>query len=112
MPFLVTSRRARGIKSMKMYVCLFVCFTIKAIHLEVAFSLSTDSFLTALRRFIARRGRCSLLFSDCGTNFVGAHRKLVSHMQLASETEKIKWSFNPPIRSSFWRAVGVGGEVV
>ncbi|XP_011859045.1 PREDICTED: uncharacterized protein LOC105556561 [Vollenhovia emeryi] len=100
-PFFVTNRRARRVTPYKVYVCLFICFAVKAIHLEVAFSLSTDSFLSALRRFIARRGRCSLLFSDCGTNFVGAHRELVSHMQLASETEGIKWSFNPPSAPHF-----------
>ncbi|XP_071577731.1 uncharacterized protein [Temnothorax nylanderi] len=94
-PFLMTNRRARGTSSYKVYVCLFVCFAVKAIHLEIAFSLSTDSFLSALRRFVARQGRCSLLFSDCSTNFLGASRELEHHMQLAAEQEKIKWSFNP-----------------
>ena len=95
-PFSITPRRARGVSSFKAYVCLFVCFAVKAIHLEVAFSLSTDSFLAALRRFIARRGRCSSLHSDCGTNFVGASRELEHHMCCAAEREGIKWSFNPP----------------
>lgn len=79
-PFLVTNRRARRITSYKVYVCFFVCFTVKAIYLEVVFSLSTDSFLAFLRRFVARRGKCSLLFSDCGTNFVGAHRELLNNI--------------------------------
>ncbi|XP_024892895.1 uncharacterized protein LOC112468092 [Temnothorax curvispinosus] len=95
-PFNIVTRRARGVSSVKVYACLFVCFSVKAVHLEAAFSLSTDSFLAALRRFVARRGRCSLLYSDCGTNFVGAARELESRMSLAAEREKIKWSFNPP----------------
>lgn len=100
-PFLVSSRRARGITPSKFYVCLFVCFAIKAIHLELAFNLSTESFLAALRRFIARRGRCSQLYSDCGTNFVGANKELIRHMQTAAEQEKIIWSFNPPSAPHF-----------
>lgn len=94
-PFFVSSRRARGVTPYKSYVCLFVCFATKAIHLELACSLLTDSFLAALRRFVARRGRCSHLFNDCGTNFVGAHRELVKCMQSASQEAEIKWSFNP-----------------
>ena len=100
-PFMVTLKRARGAKAQKMYVCLFVCFVIKAVHLELAFSLSTDSFMSALRRFLARRGRCSLIFSDCGTNFVGAHKELASLMREAAEGEKLKWSFNPPSAPHF-----------
>ncbi|XP_024880615.1 uncharacterized protein LOC112460245 [Temnothorax curvispinosus] len=106
-PFNIVTRRARGVSSVKVYACLFVCFSVKAVHLEAAFSLSTDSFLAALRRFVARRGRCSLLYSDCGTNFVGAARELESRMGLAAEREKIKWSFNPPSAPHFgglWEA--------
>ncbi|XP_071577903.1 uncharacterized protein [Temnothorax nylanderi] len=100
-PFSLVTRRARGVSSFKAYVCIFVCFAIKAVHLEVVLSLSTDSFLAALQRFVARRGRCSLLYSDCGTNFVGAARELEGHMSLAAERETIKWTFNPPSAPHF-----------
>lgn len=100
-PFFVHNRRARGATPFKVYMCIFVCFTVKAVHLELAFSLSTESFLFALRRFIARRGRCSQLYSDCGTNFVGVHRELIQHMRTASNRERILWSFNPPSASHF-----------
>ena len=43
-------------------------------HIEVANDLSTDSFINALRRFIARRGQPDEIFSDNGTNFVGDER--------------------------------------
>lgn len=58
-PFFITLGRHRGAKSQKAYLCLFVCFSTKAVHLELASDLSTGAFLAALRRFIARRGRCS-----------------------------------------------------
>ena len=50
-PFTITPIRARGVKSFKAYVSLFVCFTTKAVHLELVFSLTTEAFLAALRRF-------------------------------------------------------------
>ncbi|XP_071576350.1 uncharacterized protein [Temnothorax nylanderi] len=106
-PFPVYNHRSRGATPFKAYVCLFVCFTTKAVHLELAFSLFTDSFLSALRRFMARRGRCLQLYSDCGTNFVGAQRELANYMQAASEREKIRWTFNPPSAPHFgglWEA--------
>ncbi|XP_077259080.1 uncharacterized protein LOC143895662 [Temnothorax americanus] len=106
-PFFVYNRRSRGATPFKAYVCIFICFTTKAVHLELAFSLSTDSFLSALRRFIARRGRCSRIYSDCGTNFVGAQRELVSCMEAASGRKQIQWSFNPPSAPHFgglWEA--------
>ncbi|XP_024874415.1 uncharacterized protein LOC112456237 [Temnothorax curvispinosus] len=59
-------------------------------------------------RFIARRGRCSRIYSDCGTNFVGAQRELVGCMQAASEREQIQWAFNPlsaPHFGGLWETV-------
>ncbi|XP_077282731.1 uncharacterized protein LOC143908796 [Temnothorax americanus] len=61
---------------------------------------------SSLRCFIARRGRCSLIYSDCGTNFVGTQRELVNYMQAALEREQIQWSFNPPSTphfGGFWK---------
>ena len=50
-------------------------------HIEVAGDISTDSFINALRRFIAKRGQPDELFSDNGTNFVGAERVLRESLQ-------------------------------
>ena len=50
-PFVV--RRGRSL--VKSYGVLFTCLSVRAIHLEVAHSLDTDSFINAMRRFIARR---------------------------------------------------------
>lgn len=96
-PFnVILGKRRRGVRAQKVYLCLFVCHATKALHLEIANDLSSNAFIAALRRFIGRRGRCSHLFSDCGTNFVGAYRQLASLMKEAAETEYIAFSTHPP----------------
>lgn len=71
-PFMVKVGR----KEVKRYGALFTCMASRAIHIEVAHSLDTDSFLNAYRRFVSRRGPIRQLRSDQGTNFVGARREL------------------------------------
>ena len=56
----------------KSWVCIFTCAVYRAVHPELASSLSTEEFLQCLRRFIARRGRPYTICSDNGTNFAGA----------------------------------------
>jgi len=46
-----------GREEPKRYVALFTCLVSRAIHIEVAHFLDTDSFLHALHRFSARRGQ-------------------------------------------------------
>ncbi|GFQ70162.1 integrase catalytic domain-containing protein [Trichonephila clavata] len=48
----------------KEYIALFTCAATRAIHLEVVSSFSTEHFLLAFRRFIARRGICHTVNSD------------------------------------------------
>lgn len=99
----------------KSYLCLFICMCTKAVHLEVVSSLSTDSFLAALRRFIARRGYPTDIFTDNGKNFVGANAYLKSLFRLPKNqaiqnfcSEKnISWHFIPPYTPQFgglWEA--------
>ena len=51
-----------------MAVCLFACMSTRACQLELVDDLSTDHFIMALKRFIARRGRLQRMFSDNDTN--------------------------------------------
>ncbi|XP_026482727.1 uncharacterized protein LOC113390953 [Ctenocephalides felis] len=75
-PVLLRASRLRKVPRIKAYISLFVCMATKAIHIELVSGLSTDAFLSALRRFIARRGCCSVIHSDNGRNFVGAKSEL------------------------------------
>ena len=89
----------------KAWICLFTCAVYRAIHLELVTSLSTEVFMGAFRRFIARRGRPSIVFSDNGTNFTGASNLLrgINWHKIAeySTVEKIEWGFNPPA-AAWW----------
>ena len=88
----------------KAWICLFKCAVYRAIHLELVTSLSTTAFLESLRRFIARRGRPTTIYSDNGANFVGAYNLLKSvnwkKISASCAVERIEWRFNPP--SAAW----------
>ena len=62
--------------TVKRYECIFTCLTVRAIPIKIAFSMSTDSFLCMLRKFIVRCGKPQYILSSDGTNFVGAARVL------------------------------------
>ena len=66
----------RGRSIVKRYGVLFPCLAIRAVHIEVAYSLDTDYFIDALRRFISRRGQPKEMRSDNGTNFVSGEKEL------------------------------------
>lgn len=105
--------------SLKAYICIFVCFTTKSVHIELVSDLSTHGFLKALRRFIARRGTPSHLHSDNGKNFEGAKNELVELYRMlrnsderdrirnACVEEGIQWHLTPPKAPHFgglWEA--------
>ncbi|GFW74593.1 integrase catalytic domain-containing protein [Trichonephila clavipes] len=99
----------------KCWVVLFTCAIYRAVHLELITSLSTDSFILAFRRFIARRGRPTTIYSDNGKNFVGTFNALNSidwdKIQDFALKIKIQWKFSPPSApwwGGFWeRLVGM-----
>ena len=103
----------------KSYICVFVSLSVKAVHLELVSDMSSESFIASLRRFVSRRGKPSCIWSDHGTNFVGANRELrefVSFLQqmrtqkTISEfcaSQNIHWSFIPeraPHFGGLWEA--------
>ncbi|XP_046863163.1 uncharacterized protein LOC124456899 [Xenia sp. Carnegie-2017] len=97
----------RGRSLVKRYGCLFTCFTTRAIHIEIAHSLGTDSMINALRRFISMRGCPEQIRSDRGTNFVSANKELNKGIEEWDQSKvdkfctqrRSKWHFNPPSAS-------------
>lgn len=91
----------------KRYGCLFTCLQTRAVHIEVAHSMSTDSFLMSLLRFCNRRGSPQVIFSDNGTNFVGAESELAEFLHQIETSNigskllfrGIEWRFNPACAS-------------
>ena len=59
-PFEVKQRRCH----IKRYGAIFTCLSSRTVHLEVAASLDTHSYINVLRRFIARRGQVEMIRSD------------------------------------------------
>ncbi|XP_029167434.1 uncharacterized protein LOC114937931 [Nylanderia fulva] len=116
-PLTLKTFRGRSCKTYKGYFVIFICFSTSAIYLEVATDYSTDGFLAAFRRFTGRRGICSTLTSDCGTNLIGADAELKrmftfssrewAHIANVLANDGVRWKFNPPSTSHFggkWEA--------
>lgn len=128
-PFLKTSAdlcgplfyRHYGRKSppVKCYVAIFVCLVTKAVHIELVADLTTDAFISALKRFIARRSKPAVIECDNAKNFQGASRALAElltqfksqqHQHSVSSfcvAEGIDFKFIPPRSPNFgglWEA--------
>lgn len=113
-PVLILNRKGRGAKTQKAYVCLFICFSTRAVHLELVTDLSSDSYLLALKRFISRRGKPSEIYSDNGKNFVGLKNEFTRFLTSCSNdvkdyaaSQSIKFHMIPPYASHFggkWEA--------
>lgn len=113
-PFLLRDRLTRNFKKIKAYVCLFVCLSTRAVHLELVSDLSTDAFIASLRRFFARRGLSANIYSDHGSNFLGARNEIQKFFNQHKITiqdkltlDNVKWHFIPPRSPHFggiWEA--------
>jgi len=89
-----------------MYIAVFICFSSKAVHLELVEDLSSDIFISIFKRFIARRGLPQRVHCDNGTNFVGASRQLkelqeafnqqATALRLFASEEGVEFVFTPP----------------
>uniref|UniRef100_A0A2A4K9T0 Integrase catalytic domain-containing protein n=1 Tax=Heliothis virescens TaxID=7102 RepID=A0A2A4K9T0_HELVI len=105
--------KGRGVKTCKAYIAIFICMVTKAVHLELVSDLTTQTFLAAFKRMCARRGTPKHMFSDNGTNFVGAAKLLyedfeqnktfkTSEFYDEMNNMKIQWHFNAPL----WPSAG------
>ncbi|XP_075167705.1 uncharacterized protein LOC142239828 [Haematobia irritans] len=116
--FEIKSFIGRACKITRGYVFVFVCFSTKAVHLEATSDLSTTTFQAAFHRFISRRGCPKTIFSDNGTNFVGASREMEKDLRCvfkegrdkvcsAYQFQQLSWQFIPagaPHMGGLWEA--------
>ena len=72
---------------MKVYICIFVLLAVKVVHLGAVSDLTNESFIAALRQFVARRGSLELIWSDNQANFVGTVNKLRGMYKLLSQQD-------------------------
>lgn len=115
-PFLLKLKDGRCKSRVKAFVAVFVCMATKAVHLELVEGLSTPAFLAAFQRFSSIRGPCLQVWSDNGTNFVGAQKELKELVNSwkdggldASELRRLKveWNFIAPYsphQGGLWEA--------
>lgn len=112
-PLMIKTSLRRNAASSKGYICVFVCFSTRAVHIELVGDLIMISFISALRKCYDRRGKCTDIYSDNAKNFVGANRQLVelnnlfqskdhqAKVQDALSKYGIRWHFIPPISPHF-----------
>lgn len=103
----------------KLYILLFTCAAIRAVHIECTNDLTTESCLLVIRRFIARRGAPRIPYSENATTFKKASSELrqLSHIKKDEQflgflsDSRIKWKFivqRAPWWRGFWeRLIGV-----
>ncbi len=118
-PFLMKKGHTRRPVIVKTYLCVFVCFCTRAVHLEVVSDLTTEAFLACLKRFVSRRGLPSEIYTDNGSNFKGASNHLSDLYQFLQKdatqnqisasmlSQRIKWTFSPeraPHFGGLWEA--------
>ncbi|GBN00176.1 hypothetical protein AVEN_206044-1 [Araneus ventricosus] len=116
-PFYIKYKNQRKGIFNKVYVAIFVCFSTRAVHLEILTDLTSDALIATLKSFFARRGICTTIFSDNATNFVGANSELTKFYQLFKKlpdnlasylvSQSISWKFLPPRSPNFgglWEA--------
>ena len=108
--------KLRNKREGKAYLVIFSCSLSRAVHLELATNLETTTFLSCLKRLIARRGRPSVIYSDNGSTFVKAAKWLKQarrdeELNRFLESHDIKWKFNlsraPWWGGQFERLIGI-----
>lgn len=89
----------------KVWIVIFTCGIYRAVHIETVESINSEEFIMAMSRFIYKRGRVAIVYTDNGTNFVKTAKlfgKLDwNKIQAAFNIHRIQWIFIPPA-SPWW----------
>ena len=101
----------------KCYISLYICMATKTIHLELVSDLTSEAFIAALKGFIARRGLVDHLYTDSGSNFIGANRELkvffkseefLRQVHSSAIQTQFQWHFIPTNSPHFGGLWGAG----
>jgi len=96
----------RGAIDVKVWICLFICCVMRAVHINIIQDLTTPSFIRCLKGFVARRGLPAKMVSDNGKTFQAA-AKVLQAVVCHNDVQKylsglgIQWTFNLP-KSPWW----------
>ena len=94
-------------KLVKIYIAIFICLVTKAIHLEVVFSLTKESCINAIKRFAARRGMPTKIFSDNASAFLASRTEIMELERHLNSCFRTEWSMIPsrsPHFGGLWEA--------
>ncbi|XP_052742769.1 uncharacterized protein LOC128198939 isoform X2 [Bicyclus anynana] len=80
-PVLILNRKGKGSRLTKSYICVFICFAVKAVHLELVTDLTKEAYLACLNRFTSRRGKPETIYSDNVSTFIGASNELAQFLK-------------------------------
>ena len=92
----------KGSKETKVWICIFTCATVRAVHLEVVDDMTAEQFLMSLRRFISRRNTPDTIILDNAPQFKltktvvdKAWQQTITHEDVENFTSNagIKWKF-------------------
>lgn len=83
--------KSKGEKRRKAHIALFTCAVTRAVHLELVSDLSTEKFLLAFKRFIARQGLCRVIYSDNARTFKRADQDHRALWEAIKEPELLKY---------------------
>lgn len=118
-PISLKDGKRRNARITRAYITIFVCFATKATHIEIVTDLTSAAFIGAFKRFISRRGNPTCVYSDNGTNFVGAYKQLQEFKEFIDNERtqddlrqvlcdhEIKWKFIPshaPHFGGLWKS--------
>ena len=68
----------------KVWLCLFTCCVVRAVHLDLVPDMTAESFLRCFRRFTSRRGFPLKLLSDNAKTFKASEKEISSTLSVLS----------------------------
>ena len=95
----------------KVYICLFMCTTTIAVHLEIVTDLTAETFLLTLRRFVSQSHCHKLLLLSVAEEL----KKLLSskHLMESLSREGVEWKIMPkcaPWYGGWWERLKTLGR--